>query len=46
VALRLAFGEMGDALVAGQRMVPEAALSGGYDFAYPELEGALEALCG
>lgn len=44
VALRLAFGEMGEALVAGQRVVPKAALSGGYDFAYPELEAALRAL--
>jgi len=43
-ALRLALGEMGGALVPGQRMAPRAALAGGYTFLHPALEEALRAL--
>lgn len=41
--LRLAFGEMADALLlVSQRVVPERAMGGGYQFAFPELTLALE----
>ncbi len=43
-ALRLAMGEFGDFLLKGQRAVPRALLSGGFDFAYPGLDAALENL--
>ncbi len=42
-ALRLLVGEMADELLlVGQQVLPEAALSRGYQFDYPELDGALE----
>ncbi len=42
VAVRLAFGEMGEEmLLGGQRVVSEKIRGQGFDFAYPELEGAL-----
>ena len=42
VAVRLAFGEMGEEmLLGGQRIVSDKLQSQGFDFAYPELEGAL-----
>ena len=42
VAVRLAFGEMGEEmLLGGQRVVSEKLRGEGFDFAYPELEGAL-----
>jgi len=42
-ALRLALGEMADAmLLGGQRAVPAAALRGGFAFRYPTLEPALK----
>lgn len=42
-AVRLMFGEMGEELLLGsQRVEPAAALGGGFQFAYPELRGALE----
>jgi len=42
VAVRLAFGEMGEEmLLGGQRVVSEKLRGQGFDFAYPELEGAL-----
>lgn len=41
-AVRLAFGEMGDALLlSGARVEPAQLQATGYRFAYPELEGAL-----
>jgi uncharacterized protein (TIGR01777 family) len=43
-ALRLALGELGAALVPGQRIAPRAALAGGYVFSQPELAPALEDL--
>ena len=43
VALRLALGEMADALLlASQRVVPAKATTAGFAFAYPELEPALK----
>jgi uncharacterized protein (TIGR01777 family) len=40
-ALRIAFGEVADALLASTRLRPERLLETGYRFRYPELEGAL-----
>jgi hypothetical protein len=40
-ALRLALGEMASMLVTGQRVVPAAARAAGYQFAHPEIAGAL-----
>jgi uncharacterized protein (TIGR01777 family) len=46
-ALRLLLGEMADALLlSGQRAVPARAQRGGFTFAYPTLDGALQALFG
>ncbi|MBA3381542.1 MAG: TIGR01777 family protein [Actinobacteria bacterium] len=43
VAVRLALGEMGEEmLLGGQRVVSERLRGEGFEFAYPELEGALE----
>ncbi|MFZ0426622.1 MAG: TIGR01777 family oxidoreductase [Acidobacteriota bacterium] len=43
--LRLAFGEMADALLLeGQRVLPERALALGYQFAFRQIEPALEDL--
>jgi len=44
-AVRLAFGEMGEQLLlASTRMEPARLLSAGYQFRFPELEGALRSL--
>ena len=43
-AVRLALGEMADAVVKGQHVVPAKALSLGFRFRYPRLEEALRAL--
>ena len=40
-ALRLAFGEMADLLLQGQRVVPDKAIKMGFHFAYPTIESAL-----
>lgn len=40
-AVRLALGEMADALLGSQRVVPERALDEGYAFRFPDLAGAL-----
>jgi uncharacterized protein len=46
-ALKLAFGEMGDAtLLASQRVVPQVLAESGYRWLYPSLDGALEHLIG
>jgi uncharacterized protein len=42
-ALRLALGEMADALLTGQRVIPAAAKAAGYTFKHPDLPGALAA---
>jgi uncharacterized protein (TIGR01777 family) len=46
VALRVALGEMATLVLDGQRAVPRAALAAGYEFRYPELDGALRAIYG
>jgi uncharacterized protein (TIGR01777 family) len=43
IALRLVLGEMADMLLTGQRVVPAAARTAGYEFRYPEIYGALAA---
>jgi uncharacterized protein len=40
-ALKLALGEMSQALLASQRVLPEAALRAGFTFDYPDIFGAL-----
>jgi uncharacterized protein (TIGR01777 family) len=41
-AIKLLFGEMGEALLlGGQRVAPERLLAGGFEFSYPNLEQAL-----
>lgn len=40
-ALKLALGDFGGALLAGQRAVPAALLGSGFTFRHPTLEGAL-----
>jgi uncharacterized protein (TIGR01777 family) len=45
LALRLALGELADtALLSSLRVLPAAAMSEGFDFRYPRLEGALKAI--
>jgi hypothetical protein len=44
LVLRLAFGEMANILLTGQRAVPAAAQQLGYAFKHPELPGALAEL--
>jgi hypothetical protein len=44
-ALRLALGEMADALLlASQRVTPAWLISAGYSFRFPEIEPALRAM--
>ena len=45
-ALRVAYGEMGQILTTGQRVVPARLEALGYDFRYPEIKGALRAVLG
>lgn len=44
--LRAAMGEMATLALDGQRVVPAKAEAAGYEFAYPSLEGALQAELG
>jgi uncharacterized protein (TIGR01777 family) len=44
VALRIAFGEMSQIMMASQRVVPRTAVRTGYAFKYPRLDGALAAV--
>jgi NAD dependent epimerase/dehydratase family enzyme len=46
IALRLLYGEMASVVTASQRMVPRRARELGYEFAHPELDGALRAALG
>jgi NAD dependent epimerase/dehydratase family enzyme len=39
--LRLAIGEFADVLLASQRVKPGVALRTGYEFKFPEIDGAL-----
>jgi uncharacterized protein len=43
-ALKLAIGEFGGALLAGQQAVPDALVSNGFEFEFPTLESALDDL--
>ncbi len=45
-AIKLLYGEMAEIVVEGQRAVPERALAGGYAFAHPELQPALDSALG
>ena len=40
-ALKLMFGEMGDVILASQRVLPKAARAAGFQFEFPELQPAL-----
>lgn len=42
-ALRLALGELSDALLTGQRAVPQRATALGFTFTYPDVQSALDA---
>ena len=47
VAVRLAWGEMGEEiLLGGQRVVSDKLQGEGFDFAHPELDGALRHVLG
>ncbi|HZA12842.1 MAG TPA: DUF1731 domain-containing protein, partial [Myxococcaceae bacterium] len=43
-ALRLAFGEMAQMVLTGQRAFPRRAIDAGYGFRFPDLDGALRHL--
>jgi uncharacterized protein (TIGR01777 family) len=45
-ALRLAVGELADALLAGQRAIPACALALGYHFRYPDIDQAFRGIFG
>ena len=46
-AMRLALGEMADELLlGGQHVLPRKLQESGFEFAYPELEGALRHVLG
>ena len=40
-ALKLLFGEMGEMVLASQRVLPQAAVAAGFKFEFPELSAAL-----
>ena len=44
VMMRVALGEFSQVLLASQRTIPEKLLQHGFQFQYPEIEGALEAI--
>ena len=44
--LRGVLGEMASLLLEGQRVLPQRALTGGFQFSQPSLEGALRQACG
>jgi uncharacterized protein (TIGR01777 family) len=46
LALKLVLGELGDALLASQRVVPARAQAAGYHFRYPEIEIAFRGIFG
>lgn len=43
-AVRLALGEVADVLLSGQHVLPKHAQDTGFEFAHPQVEGALQAL--
>lgn len=42
--VKITFGELGDILLTGQRVLPEKALKAGYKFKYPDVDGALRTI--
>jgi uncharacterized protein (TIGR01777 family) len=42
--MRVAMGEVADLALKGQRVIPDRLLKSGYDFKFPQLEGALRDL--
>jgi uncharacterized protein (TIGR01777 family) len=44
-ALRLRFGEVAEVLTTGQRVVPKAALTLGYQFRFADIDAALADVC-
>src|SRR5262249_44164357 len=46
VALRIAFGEFCDILIASQRAIPRVAEESGYKFEYSDIDGALNDVIG
>jgi len=42
LALRVALGELADAVMPGQRVIPERGQAAGYCFRFPEIDSALE----
>lgn len=44
VALNILLGELGTMMTTGQRVIPAKAMAGGYQFRYPTLEQALQAI--
>ncbi|HMY58008.1 MAG TPA: DUF1731 domain-containing protein, partial [Pseudomonadota bacterium] len=44
LALRIAVGEAADVILASQRVLPDRALSVGYNYKYPELRAALQSI--
>jgi NAD dependent epimerase/dehydratase family enzyme len=45
-ALKIALGEMADAVVSGQRAFPKRAQAAGYHFRYPEIDIAFRGIFG
>jgi len=45
-ALRLLYGDMAKVILESQRAVPEATLASGFEFQYPDLQGALLEILG
>ncbi|WP_375770550.1 TIGR01777 family oxidoreductase [Archangium gephyra] len=45
-ALKVVMGQMSEAVLGGQRVLPRRALEAGYRFQHPELPGALRAMLG
>ena len=46
LVLRLIFGEVGEIMLTGQRVVPQRTREAGFQFRFPDLEGALRDLVG
>lgn len=45
-ALRAVLGEMAEAIVTGQQVLPAKAHAFGFEFTHPELDGALRSILG
>jgi hypothetical protein len=44
LALKMMMGEMAEVLLGGQRTVPSRLTAAGFEFRYPQIEGALSDL--